>query len=175
VALSGPWAWARSRPPYDTGTSRRLDSPHTPVPPARPRTLATPMITQRDRYPGASNDGALVRDRTPVVQRPYFIPPGNSWVDYTGAGPVRSTVRMINSTYRVMGGTSNTRAQDFTPTGLGNQNQGHGMHTTPKPATARTIGRYQDTAQMSPPRADRLIGTRYTGQSYSQTTTGQGR
>lgn len=168
------WSQARDHPPYDETTNRRLNSPNSPPPRARPRTLAAPLDNQRDRYPGASNDGAIVRDRLPTIQRPFYLPPGNSWVNWTTCGPVRSTLHMQQWSYRQMAGNSNSRNADPVPTGLGTQDQGHGLHTTPKPATARTIGRYFDTVQMVPPRADRLSQARYSGQSYSQTTIPQG-
>lgn len=168
------WSQARTRPPYSEDVPRRLDSPNSPPPLPRPRTLANPLDSQRDRYPGASNDGAIVRDRVPTIQRPYYLPPASGWVNWTTSGPVRSTLHMQQSSYRQMAGNSNTRAADPVATGLGSQDQGHGLHTTPRPATARTIGRYFDTVQMVPPRADRLSGARYSGQSYSQTTVVQG-
>jgi hypothetical protein len=168
------WSQARDRPPYDQSTARRLDAGGGARAPMRPRTLANPLDTQRDRYPGAANDGKIIRDRTPAIVRPFYIAPGNSWVNWTEAGPVRSTLRMMNGTYRAMAGNDNTRNLDPRATGYGTQDQGHGLHTTPRPATARTIGRYRDTTQMAPPRADRLSQARYNGQSYSQTTAPQG-
>lgn len=175
VAAGGRvWSQARDHAPYDEDTGRLDCSPSTPVPPARPRTLAAPLADQRDRYPGAANDGAIVRDRVPTIQRPYYLPPADTWVNWTTCGPVRSTLHMQNSSYRQMAGNSNTRNADPVATTYGTQTQGHGLHTTPKAATARTIGRYFNTVQMVPPRADRLSQARYSGQSYSQTTVMQG-
>lgn len=153
--------------------SIRIDSSGGIPEPARPRTLVNGMIDQVDRFPGAQNDILICRDRGPVWHREYVISGRDSGlVDWTAAGPVRPELHMMQATLRLMQGNSASRNLDPMPVGLGTQDQGHGLHTTPPSSMAMgTSQRYAaGNPQMRRPRVNRLQPAQYAGQSYSETT-----
>jgi len=133
-------------------------------------TLARGLVSELSRYSPTVFDGEIRRERTPWYPREYAIPGGQSWVNWTAAGPIRAELGMRNVTLRTMAGTSNTRA-DQDPA-----NPRQGLHTNPVNGVARTVQRYMDPANpaMTAARVDRLSNARYDGQSYSQTTRTQG-
>jgi hypothetical protein len=120
------------------------------------------------RYPGTVFDSQIIRDRGPFYQRPHYQPAAQSWVDWTGAGPLRPELHMRNATLREMVGNSHSRYPVVnTPT--------TGMHTMlPGPGSQRTVQRYVTTPQMTAARINRLAAGQYAGQTYSQTTRPQG-
>jgi hypothetical protein len=112
-------------------------------------------------------DGELVRDRQPFYQRPVYVPPPVTWVNWTEAGPLRPELHMRNVTWRNMVGNSKSRYPVVdTPT--------TGMHTTGPAGVQRTVPRFVQTPQMTPARQFRLSPGQYSGQNYSQTTQLQG-
>lgn len=158
----------RTAPPIDRSTARRGPSSGGRDTP-NPRTLAPGMTDDRARYNGASFDGRIVRDRTPYYEHPRYIPPPRTWINWTMAGPIRLTLAMRQATWRKMVGTDRSRypVVQGAPT--------TGMHTMTPAAADRTVARYQRIpARMLPARVDRLSPARYSGQTYSATTTVQG-
>lgn len=134
---------------------------------ARPRTLAPGIVDQNARTAGTAFDGQIVRDRGPFLRRPRVIPAGDGWVNWTKAGPWRPELHMRNVTLRTMGGNSASRYPVVdTPS--------TGRHTMVPSAVSRTAPRYVETAQMVPGRQNRLAGSTYRGQTYSQLTRPQG-
>jgi hypothetical protein len=159
----------RSTPPAGDGTARRNESRGGWAPGGRPRTLAPGMVDELARYPGTTFDRGLRYDRTPWYPRDYYIPPANSWVNWTAAGPQRAELAMrALPAIRLMVGNSQSRA--FADPA----NPQRGLHTNPAVGVTRTAPRYVDTPQMRPGRQDRLTRASYAGQSYSQTTRMQG-
>jgi hypothetical protein len=156
----------RTGPPSDRTSPRRLESAGG-IDVADPRTLAPGIEDTLSRYPGTVYDGALVRDRGPYFQRPVYIPPPVTWVNWTAAGPLRPELHARNATWRNLVGNSRSRFPVVdSPT--------TGMHTMGQPGTARTLSRYVAVPQMVPARPDRLSPAVYAGQTYSQTTRLQG-
>lgn len=135
---------------------------------ADPRTLAPGLETELARYPGAVYDGRVIRDRWPYYQRPRMTEPGDSWVNWTEAGPRRPELHMRNQTWRNMVGNSESRYPFIAgaPTG--------GRHTMGPPGVARTVDRYVTVPQMTSARPFRLAPGQYANQTYSQTTLPQG-
>ena len=135
---------------------------------ARPATLAVGIEDEMARYPATVNDGQIVRDRSPWFKASRYIPPGDSWVSWTAAGPVRPSLHMRNATMRDWQGNSSSRFPVVnSPSG--------GMHTMTPAGVARTVPRYVTTPQMQAARINRLSPSQYAGQTYSQTTVSQGR
>jgi len=141
-------------------------------------TVHNTLIDEVERYPGNANDGQIIRDRGPVMHVEYNnVGRTSGYVDWTMAGPIRKELHIRQSTYRLMVGSTNNRAYDPVPTGLGIQDQGHGLHTTPvnQRIPLSGPGRYESgNPQMSPSRQDRLQPGRQAGRSFSETTSLQG-
>lgn len=157
----------RQAPPMDLTDARRRTSGGGRDEVTGPRTLAPGMDDERSRYPGNFFDTRILYDRGPYYQRPRFTPAGQSWVNWTAAGPSRPELHMRAVTLRQMVGNSTARFPVVaTPT--------TGMHTMYSPATARTQPRYVQTPQMVGTRQMRLSPSRYANQTYSQTTKLQG-
>lgn len=163
----------RSAPPIDKRSARRGRAAGGYDQPA-PATLAPGLVTELCRYPGNGNDGGIVRDRRPFYSvSTGYVPGGLSWVNWTEAGPQRAELHMRTTDLRQMRGNSHGRYPFVpgSPTG--------GMHTmTPSgPGGSRqTRERFVGAGlpQMRAARPDRLAPARYSGQSYSQTTSIQG-
>lgn len=156
----------RLAPPIDRATARRGESGGG-YEYADPQTLAPGIESELARYPGTAFDGQIVRDRGPWFSRPRYTPPGNGWVNWTQAGPLRAELNMRNATWRNLAGNSRSRYPVInTPT--------TGMHTSTPSGVSRTVGRYQVTPQMTAARQFRLQPGQYFGQTYSQTTRLQG-
>lgn len=164
----------RSAPPIDKRSARRglaaggYDR-------AEPHTLAPGIETELARYPGASNDQGITRDRRPFYSATVnYVPPALSWVNWTEAGPARAELHMRTTDLRNMVGNSQGRYPYLpgSPTG--------GRHTmipsTGPGGVTQTRQRFVGAGlpQMRAARPDRLAPARYTGQSYSQTTSIQG-
>lgn len=151
---------------YDRTHARRLESGGG-IEVASPMTLAPGLETEQTRTPGTVFDGGVMRDRGPFYRRPVVVRAGDSWVDWTGAGPTRPELHMRNVTYREEVGSSRSRFPVVnSPT--------TGMHTMQPAGTQRTASRYVKIPQMVPARVDRLSPARYAGQTFSQTTRLQG-
>jgi len=113
-------------------------------------------------------DGRILRDRGPYLHVETTMPAGQSWVNWTKAGPVRAELHVSQRTYRVRQGSSATRYPVVdSPT--------TGRHTDVQAAASRTLGRYRATPQMTARRQGRLRPGQYHGQTYSQLTRIQGR
>lgn len=134
-----------------------------------PLTLARGMDDDLARYPGTSQDGAVVRDKSPFYHAETRSPVGEGWHDWTADGPPRAELHMRTSTYRREQGGTRYPFIPGSPTG--------GRHTMVPSATTYTTPRYVDSGlpQMRAARVNRLAAARYSGQSYSQTTAVQGR
>lgn len=134
-----------------------------------PLTLAPGLETELPRYPGTVFDGQVIRDRMPWYSVSVRSPVGDSWVDWTAAGPPRAELHMRTTEWREESGASRSRYPYIpgSPTG--------GMHTMTKSGVDRTLPRYVETPQMTGARINRLSSSRYSGQSYSQGTAVQGR
>lgn len=156
------------------------------------RTLVAGMDGESTRYPGTVNDRGIVRQQQPWYPMDTYTPAGNSWVNWTMAGPCRPELHMRDASYRLMEGNSRT-TQLLNPTpGLAVTAPGYrsmpdgriiqptttirvGLHTDPKRAARITVERYTNkNPRMTTARQDRLRSGQYTGQSYSQTTRVQG-
>lgn len=136
---------------------------------AEPMTLAPGLETELPRYPGTVYDTGVIRERRPFYSALARSPVGDSWVDWTAAGPARAELHMRTTEWRCEAGYGATRYPVIpgSPTG--------GRHTMTPSAVARTVPRYQETQQQTGARINRLSSSRYAGQSYSQTTAVQGR
>lgn len=132
-------------------------------------TLAPGLETELPRYPGTVYDGRIVRERVPFYSAEVRSPVGDSWVDWTAAGPPRAELHMRTTQYRREQGATESRFPFIptSPTG--------GRHTMTPSGVARTAPRFQTTPQQTGARINRLSSARYSGQSYSQTTAVQGR
>lgn len=121
------------------------------------------------RYPGDANDTRIVRERIPWMSSGRVTGVGTGTVDWSACGPPRPELHMRNVSYRVMAGTSRTRAM------ADPRDPSIGLHSKTPTRPMGNLGRYQAGGQvMRPGRTDRLSPARYTGQSYSQTTLTQG-
>ena len=135
------------------------------------RTIANGVDNEATRYNGAVNDDQIQRGNTPWYPLDNMHGAGTGMVNWTAAGPPRPELHMRQQfALRVMAGTSRTRAlpSPVDPT--------IGLHSTPpKP---REMGNVQRIKAKAPTirtgRQNRLSAARYSGQSYSQTTRGQG-
>lgn len=153
----------RQRPPIDRAHAR-LGPSSGGIDRFQAMTLAPGMDSELARYPGDANDGGITRDRIPFYERDRFIPPGQSWVDWTNAGPRRPELHMRQMSYMREQGSSRSRFPTVadSPTG--------GLHTSVPSTTSRTVPRYVETPQMRATGQDRLAPGQYSGQTYSQTT-----
>ncbi len=167
-----PRMTARQRAPHpiDKRSARRMESGGG-YDVAVPRTLAPGLETELPRYPGTVYDTEIIRERVPFYSAEVRSPVGNSWVDWTAAGPPRAELHMRTTQYRTEQGASTSRYPYIpgSPTG--------GRHTMTPHGVQMTTPRYVDSGnpQMQSARINRLSSARYSGQSYSQTTAVQGR
>lgn len=182
----------REAVPFNRRGPRKRDASGGPAPELIRRTLVNGMDGESTRYPGTVNDTKIVRQKTPWFPSAIYTPPGNSWVNWTAAGPIRPELHMRDVTLRTMQGTSRTRnlqnpgpGQTETAPGYRSLPDGRivqpthtvpvGLHTDPKRAAKVTVERYTNrNPKMTTARQDRLRSGQYTGQSYSQTTRVQG-
>lgn len=134
-----------------------------------PMTLAPGLETELARYPGTVYDQGVRRDRMPFYSATVRSAVGDSWVNWTAAGPPRAELHMRTTEYRQEVGRGATR-YPFIPT-----SPTGGRHTMTPHGVARTVQRYAETQQQTGARINRLSSARYSGQSYSQTTAVQGR
>lgn len=166
---STPELTARQRSPHpiDKRSARRGESAGG-YDRSMPMTLAPGLETELARYPGTEYDGRIQRDRVPFYSYEVRSPVGDSWVDWTAAGPPRAELHMRTTQWRQEAGYGATRypVMPGSPTG--------GMHTMIPSGVSRTTPRFVETPQMRGARINRLSSSRYTGQSYSQTTAVQG-
>lgn len=158
----------RAAPPIDR-TSLRRGLSAGGYDTATPMTLAPGLETELPRYPGTVYDGQVVRERVPFYSATVRSSLGDSWVDWTAAGPPRAELHMRTTEWRQESGRGSSRfpVNPTSPTG--------GYHTMTPHGVQRTAARYQDTPQQTGARINRLSSSRYNGQSYSQTTAVQGR
>ncbi len=178
--------------PFDRRPVRRRNSTGgRPVLGAR-QTLAPGLDTEAARYPGTVNDTRIARQQMPWYPMDTYTPAGNSWVNWTLAGPCRPELHMRDASYRLMEGNSATRQLLYPAPGPAVTVPGYrslpdgriiqptttvrvGLHTDPKRAARVTVERYTNrNPRMTTARQDRLRSGQYTGQSYSQTTRIQG-
>lgn len=166
---STPELTARQRSPHpiDKRSARRGESAGG-YDRSVPMTLAPGLETELTRYPGTEYDGGVRRDRMPWYNVGVRSPVGDSWVNWTEAGPPRAELHMRTTEWRQETGYGSRRfpVVPGSPTG--------GMHTMVKSGVDRTLPRFVETPQMRGARINRLASSRYTGQSYSQTTAVQG-
>lgn len=137
---------------------------------ADPMTLAPGLESETTRYPGTVFDQGITRDRGAFFAQPRYMPPAQSWVNWTEAGPLRPELHGRNASLRTMQGNTDSRYPTVnSPTG--------GLHTMVPSGPAgsdQTPGRYRAVPQMRYARTDRLASGQYRGQSFSQTTAVQG-
>jgi hypothetical protein len=157
----------RAAPPIDKTHNRRGLS-RGGYDTATPMTLAPGLETELPRYPGTSFDGQIIRERVPFYSATTRSAVGDSWVNWTEAGPVRAELHMRTTQYRHEVGSSQGR-YPFIPT-----SPTGGRHTMTPHGVQRTAPRFQETQQQTGARINRLSSARYSGQSYSQTTAVQG-
>lgn len=159
----------RAAPPINRTSARRGIAPGG-IDRADPRTLAPGLESEVARYPGTVFDGGIVRDRGAYYQQPRYMPPPQSWVNWTEAGPTRPELHGRNASLRTMQGNTESRYPTVnSPTG--------GLHTmipSGPGGSEQTPGRYASVQQMRYARTDRLQPGQYRGQSYSQGTALQG-
>ncbi len=157
----------RAAPAANDTSSPRRNVSSGGIPFARGRTLIHGIEDNDARYPATVYDAQIVRDRGPFVRRPRVIPPGDGWVDWTRAGPLRPELHMRNVSMRTMVGNSASRYPVVdTPS--------TGRHTMSPAGTARTAERYVVTAQIMPGRQNRLAASQQRGNTFSQLTVPQG-
>lgn len=157
----------RSPHPIDKRSARRGESGGG-YDTAHPMTLAPGLETELPRYPATVYDGQIIRERRPFYSALVRSSVGNSWVDWTAAGPPRAELHMRTTEWREEQGASASRFPTVdTPTG--------GRHTMVHSGVKITTPRFVETPQMQGARINRLSNARYAGQSYSQTTAVQGR
>lgn len=178
--------------PFNRRPVRRRNSVGGPTPELVRRTLVNGMDGESTRYPGTVNDTKITRQQMPWYPSTSYTPGGNSWVNWTMAGPIRPELHMRDATFRTMQGNSRTRnlqnpgpGEVETAPGYRSMPDGRivqpthtvrvGLHTDPKRAALVTVERYTNkNPRMTTARQDRLRSGQYTGQSYSQTTRVQG-
>lgn len=178
--------------PFNRKPPRRRNSRGGDPPEIVRQTLVAGMDGESTRYPGTSNDGRIVRQQMPWYPSAQYTPAGDSWVNWTAAGPPRPELHMRDYTFRIMQGTSRTRnlqnpAGDTTTTAPGYRSLPDGrivqpihkvsvgLHTDPARVGLITVQRYTNrNPRMTTARQDRLRSGQYTGQSFSQTTRVQG-
>lgn len=186
-----PYRAQRDPIPFNRSFRRRNSMGGDPPAMVR-RTLIAGMEGEATRYPGTANDTRIRRQQQPWFPQDTYAPAGDSWVNWTAAGPIRETLHMRDATYRVMAGTSRTRnlmnpGGDLIATAPGYRSTPDGkiiqpthrisvgLHTDPKTPALTTVERYTNrNPRMTTARQDRLRSGQYTGQSYSQTTRVQG-
>jgi len=156
----------RATPPLGDHHPRRAHSSGGDAPGGIPRTIAPGTDNDLARYPGTVFDARDRRDRTPWYDRDYYLPPAQSWVSWTAAGPARPELHMrAVPALRQMSGNSQSRGYHDP------NNYQRGLHTNPAVGVTRTTARYlSGNPQMAAGRFERLQGGQYSGQSYSQTT-----
>lgn len=178
--------------PFDKRPIRRRNSTGDQPKQLIRRTLAAGMDSESTRYPGTVNDTTIRRQQMPWYPMDTYTPAGDSWVNWTAAGPCRPELHMRDATYRLMQGNSRTRQLLYPEEGPAVTAPGYrttpdgriiqpttnirvGLHTDPKRAARITVERYTNkNPRMTTARQDRLRSGQYTGQSYSQTTRVQG-
>lgn len=178
--------------PFNRQPVRRRNSKGGDVPLLTRRTLVAGMDGESTRFPGTTNDTGIRRQQQPWYPSTQYTPAGNSWVNWTAAGPIRAELHMRDTSFRTMVGTSRTRnlqnpGGDTTEVAPGYRSMPDGrivqpthrvsvgLHTDPKRSAKITVERYTNqNARMTTARQDRLRSGQYTGQSYSQTTRVQG-
>lgn len=178
--------------PFNTRPVRRRNSTGGETPELIRRTLVAGMDGEAARFPGTVNDTLIRRQQQPWFPQESYVPAGDSWVNWTAAGPIRESLHMRDATYRLMVGNSRTRNlqnpggdQIETAPGYRSTADGRiiqpthrvsvGLHTDPKRPALATVERYTNrNPRMTTARQDRLRSGQYTGQSYSQTTRVQG-
>lgn len=147
---------------------RRRDSSGGATPCGPRRTLVAGMDGESTRHSGTVNDTLIRRDHTAWFPSDRVSPVGDSWVNWTAAGPLRDELHMRTVNLRTMVGNTRSRA-------LANpQDRTVGLHTDPRGPMAGKVTRYGSKGTMAKGRQDRLLSGQYTGQSYSQTTKTQG-
>lgn len=159
-------------PPVDRSHRRVTIAPVVPrgAPPPAPPPHG--LADTQERYSPKVSDTLIMRDHTPWYPVQHYTPPGKAGINWAEAGPALPSLRQRNVTINPMVGNSNTRQlqNPLAP--------GHGLHTEfpDNWHTAKTHTRYllDDSAKIQPWRQNRLSPSRYTGQSYSQTTEVQG-
>ena len=178
--------------PFNRRGARRRNGLGGAVAELTRRTLVAGMDGEATRFPGTANDSQITRQQMPWFPSVHYTPPGDSWVNWTAAGPIRPELHMRDATYRLMQGNSSTRnlmnpgpGELETAPGYRSMPDGRivqpthavrvGLHTDPKRAALVTVQRYTNkNPRMTTARQDRLRSSQYTGQSYSQTTRVQG-
>lgn len=142
----------------------------TPPPGMRPDRPAPGVADQQARYSPETGDTLISRDYTPWYPNPQAIKGGIGRASWYDAGPARPELAQRNVTVNPRVGNSRAR---FMQNPLA---PGTGLHTNPQHAAVGTIARFVDpkTQRMSTARQNRLLPSRYDGQSYSQTTRIQG-
>lgn len=183
----------RQREPVPFNRSpRRRNARGGQTPEFTRRTLVAGMDGESTRHPGTINDTLVRRQQQPWYPSTVYTPAGDSWVNWTAAGPTRPELHMRDATYRLMEGNSNTRNLQYPGPGERVIAPGYlsgpggtiiqptteirvGLHTDPRRAARITVERYTNrNPRMTTARQDRLRSGQYTGQSYSQTTRVQG-
>lgn len=141
---------------------------------AVPRTLAPGIETELPRYPATENDRLIRRGRLPFYSATLYRAAGNSWVNWTEAGPPRAELHMSTRQHRPEAGGSRSRYPFIPGAPTGGR---HTMIPSGPGSVNQTVPRYgaSGNPQMTGGRQDRLAPARYSGQSYSQTTAVQGR
>lgn len=178
--------------PFDKRPVRRRNSTGGEPRQLFRRTLVAGMDGESTRFPGTVNDTTIRRQQMPWYPMANYTPAGDSWVNWTAAGPPRPELHMRDATYRLMEGNSQTRNLLNPTPGLAVTAPGYrsmpdgrivqptttirvGLHTDPKRAARITVERYTNkNPKMTTARQDRLRSGQYNGQSYSQTTRIQG-
>jgi len=182
----------RTPPPFNSRPVRRRNSRGGDVPVLVRRTLVDGMDGEATRFSGTTNDTEIHRQQMPWFPSDNYVAAGQSWVNWTAAGPCRPELHMRDATYRLMQGNSRTRnlqnpGGDTTEVAPGYRSLPDGriiqpthrvsvgLHTDPKRSALITVQRYTNkNPKMTTARQDRLRSGQYTGQSYSQTTRIQG-
>jgi hypothetical protein len=160
--------------PYDRYTARRGDGTGGVDARGHGREIIPGLVDGviRESTGAYSRDKLILRDRMPTYMRDYMTGNANTLVDWTNCGYIRPSLRMRQATVRRQVGTDATRNFDPHPiVGFGTQDQGHGMHTNVAPYKRAANARHFGIPQMMPANVNRLTSARYSGQSYSQTTT----
>jgi hypothetical protein len=135
------------------------------------RTLAHGIDDEGTRYAGNANDSAIKRGNGPYYPTDTVHGVGDASVNWTACGPPREEMH-VRQLFAMRNWSGNSRSRYLASPA----DPRLGLHSTPPKVQLRgNLGKIQSgKPTIRRGRQNRLSASRYTGQSYSQTTRSQG-